>query len=104
MLTTEQLDFYRGMILRPVITEKGMEEAETLNKYHFHVHPDANKIQIRQAIEALFGVRVTKVNTMNVKGKVRRRSYLHRSGKTASAKKAIVTLAPGDRIDLIETS
>lgn len=104
MLTTEQLNFHRSIILRPVITEKGMEQGETINKYHFHVHPEANKIQIRQAIEALFDVRVTKVNTMNVKGKVRQRSYRHRTGKTAAVKKAIVTLAPGDHIDLIETA
>ena len=104
MLTTEQMNFYRSISLEPVITEKGMEEAETLNKYHFYVHPNANKIEIGRAVEALFNVRVTKVNTMNVKGKVRQRSYRHRMGKTAAVKKAIVTLAVGDHIDLIETT
>lgn len=104
MPTTEEINFYRSIILRPVITEKAMQTAETLNKYHFDVHPEANKIQIRQAIEALFDVRVTKVNTLNVRGKIRQRTYRHRVGKTAGVKKAIVTLAPGEHIDLIETT
>ncbi len=99
----EDINFYRNIILRPVITEKSMAEADQLNKYHFHVHPDANKVQIRRAIEALFDVRVTAVNTMNTKGKTRQRSFRHRVGQTAAAKKAIVTLAPGDRIELIES-
>jgi len=101
--TIEEMNFYRSIVLQPVITEKGMGQSESLNKYHFHVHPDANKVQIRRAIEALFNVRVTNVNTLRSKGKVRQRTYRHRIGKTAGAKKAIVTLAPGDRIDLIET-
>ena len=69
---------------------------------HFEVRSDANKVQIRSAIEALFDVHVLKVNTMNVKGKARRRSYRHRTGKTARVKKAIVTLAPGDQIELVQ--
>ena len=103
MAQTEDINFYRNIILRPVITEKSMAEAEQLNKYHFYVHPNANKIQIRQAIEALFDVRVACVNTMNTKGKTRQRSFRHRIGQTAAEKKAIVTLAPGDRIELIES-
>ncbi len=104
MPTPDQLNEYRNIIRAPIITEKSMMQAEVENKYHFAVHPDANKIQIRNAIEALFNVRVTKVNTLNVKGKTRRRSYRHRAGKTALQKKAIVTLAPGDQIDLIEVA
>ena len=104
MPTTEQINFYRSIILQPVITEKAMAAAEALNKYHFYVHSDANKVQIRQAIEALFDVRVVKVNTLNMIGKVRQRTYRHRTGKTAAAKKAIVTLAAGDHIDLMETT
>ena len=102
MRLPEQLEEYRNIIRAPIITEKSMEQAEQENKYHFAVHPDANKVQIRYAIEALFDVRVVKVNTMNVKGKARQRSYRHRTGKTARSKKAIVTLAPGDRIELVQ--
>ncbi len=102
MQLPEQLEEYRNIIRSPIITEKAMEQAERENKYHFTVHAGANKIQIRSAIEALFDVRVVKVNTMNVKGKARQRSYRHRSGKTARLKKAIVTLAPGDQIELVQ--
>ena len=102
MPTSEQLEQYRELIRSPLISEKSMGQAENEGKYHFEVHPAANKIQIRDAIEALFNVRVTRVNTMNVKGKTRRRSYRHRTGRTALRKKAIVTLAAGDRIDLIQ--
>ena len=103
-VTSEDLNFYRSIILHPVVTEKSMEQAETLRKYHFKVHPEANKIQIRQAIEALFDVRVTDVNTLNVLGKSRRRSYRYRTGKTAHWKKAIVTLAPGNSIQIVQTA
>ena len=102
MPTAEQLEGYHNIIRAPIISEKSMGQAEQENKYHFEVHPDANKIQIRDAIEAVFNVRVIKVNTLNVKGKTRRRSYRHRTGKTARRQKAIVTLAPGARIDLIQ--
>ena len=102
MRLPEQLEEYRNMIRAPIISEKSMEQAERENKYHFEVHPDANKVQIRHAIEALFDVRVIKVNTINVRGKARQRSYRHRTGKTARRKKAIVTVAPGDHIDLVE--
>jgi large subunit ribosomal protein L23 len=81
-----------------------MEQADQLNKYHFVVSAGANKVEIRQAVEAIFNVRVAKVNTINVKGKARQRSYRHRTGRTARVKKAIVTLVPGDRIDLLETT
>ncbi len=102
MRLPEQLEEYRNIIRSPIITEKSMEQAEQENKYHFEVRSDANKVQIRSAIEALFDVRVVKVNTMNVKGKARQRSYRHRTGKTARLKKAIVTLAPGDQIELVQ--
>ena len=102
MRLPKQLEEYRNIIRAPIITEKSMEQAEQEGKYHFAVHPDANKIQIRDAIEALFDVRVVKVNTINVKGKTRQRSYRHRTGRTARLKKAIVTLAPGDQIELVQ--
>lgn len=93
---------HRAIILRPLVTEKSMRESSTANKYFFKVDPRANKIQIAQAIEAIFNVRVVDVNTMNVHGKAKRRSYKYRVGKTARWKKAIVTLAPGSSIDILE--
>ncbi len=101
MLTSEQLNYYRNILIQPVISEKSMGQSESQHKYHFRVHPRANKVEIRRAVEAIFGVRVTAVNTLNVRGKARRRSYRHRMGRTAHWKKAIVELAPGDRIDVI---
>ena len=104
MLSTEQINYYRRIITAPVISEKAMESGEELGKYHFRVPRHANKIEIRNAIEAIFGVRVRAVNTMNVKGKHRRQNIKHRMGKTADWKKAIVQLAPGDRIDVMQSS
>ena len=102
MLTTEQLNYYRQIIRRPVVTEKSMRQSERKNRYTFEVAPDANKVEIRRAVEALFDVDVTKVNTMRIAGKERRRSFRHRSGRTAERKKAVVTLAEGDTIDVVE--
>ena len=83
---------YYDVLLKPVITEKSMELMSE-KKYTFLVHPDANKIQIREAVEKMFdGVKVAKVNTMNNRGKNKRRGYT--SGRTAETKKAIVTLTP----------
>ncbi|MHB8996851.1 MAG: 50S ribosomal protein L23 [Armatimonadota bacterium] len=93
---------HRAIILRPLVTEKSMRESSENNKYSFKVDPRANKIQIARAIEAIFNVRVTDVHTMNVVGKSRRRSYKYRIGKTAKWKKAIVTLAQGSTIDVLE--
>jgi large subunit ribosomal protein L23 len=93
---------HRAIILRPLVTEKSMRESSEHNKYSFKVDPRANKIQIARAIEAIFNVRVTDVHTMNVIGKARRRSYKYRIGKTAKWKKAIVTLAQGSSIDILE--
>ena len=103
MLTSQDINRFRTIIRQPIVTEKSMEQAETLGKYHFRVHSDANKVEIRRAVEALFSVEVMAVNTMNVLGKSRRRSYRYRAGKTARWKKAIVTLAPGHSIDVVET-
>jgi large subunit ribosomal protein L23 len=93
---------HRAIILRPLVTEKSMRESSEANKYTFKVDPRANKIMIGRAIEAIFNVRVTDVHTMNVQGKSRRRSYKYRIGKTSKWKKAIVTLAPGSSIDVLE--
>ena len=87
------------IIIRPLITEKNTN-LMALNKYSFEVDRAANKMQIRQAVESIFNVSVTAVHTMNVRGKMRRRGT--RFGYTADWKKAIVTLAEGDRIELFE--
>ncbi|MCR5486636.1 MAG: 50S ribosomal protein L23 [Lachnospiraceae bacterium] len=86
---------YYDVILRPVVTEKSMN-AQAEGKYTFYVHPEANKTQIREAVEKMFaGTKVEKVYTMNLQGKTRRRGFT--SGKTAKRKKAIVKLAEGSK-------
>lgn len=87
------------IIIRPLITEKNTN-LMSYNKYCFEVDRQATKPQIKRAVEELFSVSVTKVHTMNVRGKLRRRGM--RFGYTADWKKAIVTLAEGDRIELFE--
>ena len=79
----------QDIILRPVITENSMDGIADL-KYTFEVAKDANKVEIKKAVEELFDVKVAKVNTINVDGKLRR--YGRYEGYTASRKKAIVTL------------
>lgn len=88
------------IIIRPLITEKNTNWM-MLNKYSFEVDRYATKPQIKRAIENIFNVNVTKVHTMNVRGKKRRRG--REFGYTRDWKKAIVTLAEGDRIELFET-
>ena len=79
---------YYDVILKPVITEKSMAGEK---KYTFLVHPEANKTQIKEAVEKMFeGAKVAKVNTLNADGKNKRRGMV--VGKTAKTKKAIVTL------------
>jgi len=82
---------YFDVILRPVVTEKSMADMAE-KKYTFLVHPEANKVQIKEAVEKMFeGAKVKAVNTMNLDGKKKRRGMV--IGKTAKRKKAIVTLA-----------
>lgn len=85
-------DIIRG----PIITEKATELSEH-NQFAFKVAPDATKPEIRDAIERLFGVKVTGVNTIRVKGKVKR--FRGRLGRRSDVKKAIVTLAEGQSLD-----
>lgn len=85
------------IILRPLVTEKGLHKAERQNQYAFEVNPLATKADIRWAVEELFDVRVVKVRTQNRKGKPRRVRY--RQGVTKSWKKAVVTLHEEDRIN-----
>ena len=87
----------RDILLRPVISEKSLRLADD-GKYTFVVAPDANKTEIRQAVEAVFAVKVTGVNTINRAGKRRRTRFGW--GKRPDTKRAIVTLAAGDRIDI----
>lgn len=88
----------REVIIRPVITEHSYDVMDN-NVYTFEVAKDANKIEIRQAVEAIFGVTVTKVNTLNVKPKPKRVRY-QKKGYTRTWKKAMVTLAEGDTIEI----
>ena len=81
---------YYDVILRPVVTEKSMT-AMGEKKYTFYVHPEATKSQIKEAVERMFeGTKVDSVNTMNLKGKKKRRGMVY--GRTSANKKAIVTL------------
>lgn len=89
----------RDIIIRPLITEASSEDMERHNKYHFVVARDANKIEIRRAVEELFKVRVTAVNTMRRPGKVRRVGRF--VGKRPDWKKAVVTVAPGQKIQAL---
>lgn len=89
----------RDVILRPVVTEKATRLMEE-NKYTFLVPLTVNKVQIRQAVEQIFKVKVTDVNTMRILGKVKRMGRTQ--GKRPDYKKAIVKLAPGERIEFFE--
>ena len=81
------------------LTEKGTRQGEKYNQYTLKCGPRANKMQIRQAVQELFKVKVTRVNTLNVRGKLRRQRTAQ-AGKTSDWKKAIVTLKEGDKITL----
>jgi large subunit ribosomal protein L23 len=88
------------IIKRPLITEKTNIQKELANQLTFEVDRRANRIEIRRAIETAFKVKVASVQTMQVKGKVKRRGRT--IGKRRDWKKAIVTLMPGERIDFFE--
>ena len=87
------------VIIRPVVSEKSYVLAAN-DKYTFRVHPDAHKTQIRQAVEALFEVKVLEVRTITVRSKPKRRGYT--SGRTRQWKKAIVQVRPGDTIPVFQ--
>lgn len=90
-----------NILLKPIITEKMTELSEKLNKYGFVVDKRANKLQIQEAVEKMYSVNVVAVNTMIYGGKPKNRFTKAGlvKGKTASFKKAILTLAEGDKID-----
>ena len=83
----------RQVIIKPVVSEKSYSLIDN-NVYSFVVHPDSNKVEIRQAVESIWGVRVLKVNTLN-----RKKATL---GQRSATKRAMVTLAEGDSIELFE--
>jgi large subunit ribosomal protein L23 len=89
----------RDVIIRPVVSEKSYAAYDE-NVYTFVVAPDANKIEIRQAVERIFGVKVTNVNTVNRKGKRKRNRRTGTWGARSNEKRALVSLAPDDRIDI----
>jgi large subunit ribosomal protein L23 len=90
----------RDVILAPVVSEKSYSLLDD-NAYTFVVHRDANKTEIRQAVEAIWGVKVLSVNTLNRKGKVKRFRFVQ--GQRPNSKRAIVKLAEGDKIEIFET-
>jgi large subunit ribosomal protein L23 len=89
----------RSVIIRPVVSEKSYAAYDD-NVYTFVVAPDANKIEIKQAVESIFGVHVTNVNTLNRGGKRKRNRKTGSWGKRADQKRAVVSLAAGDRIEI----
>jgi large subunit ribosomal protein L23 len=91
----------RDVILAPVVSEKsyGLLDANT---YTFVVHPSANKTEIKEAVQAIFDVKVLNVNTLNRKGKRKRTRQV--LGRRKSTKRALVTLAPDDKIEIFEGS
>jgi len=91
-----------NILLRPVVSEKTYGLMDN-NVYVFVVDPDATKIEVRLAVEQAFGVRVTKVNTLNRKGKAKRNRRNNTIGHRVDTKRAMVTLQPGDSIDLFES-
>lgn len=98
----------KNIIIRPILTEKISIMSEEMGKYAFVVAPGANKIEIKKAIEDRFSVQVTDVRTMNRRGKVKSMTVrsggrvIRTEGRRANWKKAIVTLAEGNRIDFFE--
>ena len=89
---------HTNIIIKPLITEKSTHQQQTRNAYAFQVHKDANKPQIKQAVEKLYEVKVIDVRTMNRKGKPRRSKM--RMTKTSDWKRAIVVLDENSRIEL----
>ncbi|MEF9923092.1 MAG: 50S ribosomal protein L23 [Muribaculaceae bacterium] len=87
--------------IEPIVTEKANSISEKLNRYSFRVSPDANKFQIKSMIEKLYSVKVVAVNTANYSGKCKSRNTKSGliKGKVASFKKALITVAEGEKID-----
>ena len=90
------------VLKRPVVTEKSTDMQDEANQFVFEVDRRANKMLVKQAVEERFDVEVVKVNIINMKAKTRRRGLRARSVRVVPWKKAVVTLAPGDSIQLFE--
>jgi large subunit ribosomal protein L23 len=88
----------RDVIIRPVVSEKSYDLIEDHNTYTFEIDPRSNKTEVKQAIETIFGVRVVRVNTQNRRGKLKRQGWV--TGRRPDRKRAMVTLADGDEIDI----
>ncbi len=91
------MDWHK-VVIRPLVTEKGTRSSSTLNAYPFQVHPEANKFEIKNAIERIYSVKVRDVRTANRKGKPRRTRF--KRGLTSHWKRAVVVLDPESHIDL----
>ena len=91
-----------NILIKPIITEKATNDSELNNRYSFQVNTKANKVEIKKAVEAAYGVSVEKVRTINVRPdrKTRQTKTGIQHGKTNAVKKAIVQLAEGEMIDL----
>ena len=92
----------RDVLIQPVVSEKSYGLIDE-NSYTFVVHPEATKIQIRQAVEEIWGVKVVRVTTLNRKGKRKRSAGRWMYGQRGSSKRAVVKLVEGDKIELFET-
>lgn len=92
----------RKILIQPLLTEKVTAMREQSNTVGFLVHPDANRIQVKQAVEALLKVKVERVNVLNVRGKVKRLGRF--SGKRSDWKKAFVKLKEGEKLELYESA
>lgn len=90
------------VLIRPLLTEKITGLREKTNTVGFVVHPDANRIQIRQAVETLLKVKVDKVNIVNIRGKLKRLGRF--SGRRSDWKKALVTLKQGEKLEMYESA
>ncbi len=90
----------RDIVFEPVVSEKSYDLIQAVNTYTFVVDKRANKTEIKQAVAEIFDVRVTRVNTINRRGKVKRTGW--KTGKRPDSKRALVTLAVGSSIDIFE--
>ena len=90
-----------NILLKPIVTEKMTSQGDKFNRYGFIVAKNANKLQIKKAVEDMYGVTVSDVNTMRYGGKIKSRNTKSGLliGKTAATKKAVITLAEGNKID-----
>lgn len=93
------IELYK-ILKKPLITEKTTDQKDGQNKVTFVIHPDANKHQVKGAVERIFGVHVVEVHTLNMVGKVK--GVKQKRGKRPDWKKAIVTLREGDKIEFFE--